>query len=72
MGKKIEILVILVILKGMQAGKFSLVRALYHHYDDTINGANEARFAASSYVFVQLWYFFSLYCFFYLFNLVYN
>lgn len=56
----------------MQAGKFSLVRALYHHYDDTINGANEARFAASSYVFVQLWYFFSLYCFFYLFNLVYN
>ena len=59
------------VLKGIQAGKFSLVRTFFHHYDTTIDGANQARFAISSYVYIQMWYFMTLYCFFYLFNFIF-
>lgn len=65
------IMVIIIVLKGIQAGKFSLARALYHHYDSTIDGVNQSRFAASSYVFFQLWYFLCLYAFFTLFNFIF-
>jgi hypothetical protein len=33
-------LVIILVIKGLQSGKFSLVRVAHHHYDETIDGAN--------------------------------
>ena len=64
-------IVIIIVLKGIQAGRFSLARTFYHHYDETIDGANQARFAISTYVFFQLWYFICLYAFFCLFNFIF-
>jgi hypothetical protein len=63
--------VIILLLKSLQLAEFSLVKTFYHYYDETIDGANESRFALSSYVFFQLWFFLCLYGFFYLFNIIF-
>ena len=44
---------------------------LSHYYDTTIDGANQSRFAMSSYIFFQLWFHMALYGFFYLFNFIF-
>ena len=45
---------------------------LYHYYDETIDGANQSRFALSSYIYFQLWFSMCLYAFYYLFNIIFQ
>ncbi len=72
MSKLFLILVTILTLKGIQLCKYSTARAGFHHYDTTISGSNQSRFATSTYVFFQLWFAFSLYAFYYLFNYIYH
>lgn len=65
-------MIVFLILKGVQLCIYSTARAGFHHYDTTLSGNNQARFAISTFVFFHLWQGMALYCFYYLFNIIYN
>lgn len=72
MSNPIYNLVIILTLKGIQLCKYSTARAGFHHYDTTISGTNQSRFAISTFVYFHLWFAMALYGFFYLFNYVFK
>ena len=65
-------MILFLIVKGIQLCKYSTARAGYHHYDTTITGSNQSRFALSTFIFFHLWQGMTLYCFYYLFNIIFN
>ena len=71
-GLGIIAMIIFLILKGCQLYTYSTARAGFHHYDTTLEGSGQSRFALSTFVYFYLWQGLSLFCFYYLFNIIYN
>jgi len=66
------LMIMILVLKGVQLCKYSTTTVGYYYFDRSIDGANTARFALSSYVLFQMWFGMALWAFYYLFNFVYN